>query len=205
MTDQMQSIRSDLAFLKAVAADEGELPWTAGANFLAGGLIYGLPLLPVWAQMRGLIDIPGPWPGQVSLWSTAVFVPLSILLALKGPRPKPGASMGRAVIAAWSGVGLTTLAMLAVIFIAGARLHVDLMWQVWTSICFALWGAAWWVVAILRPRRGWMLVALGSLATAVVNALLIGSPDEVLGCALGILLWLAGPGLLVMLRARARR
>ena len=204
MTEQMHTIRDDLAFLKAVAADDGELPWVVGASFLAAGLVWGLPLIAVWAQQRGLIHIPGPWAGQVGLWCTVVFVPLSILISLKGPRPQPGASVGRSVVAAWSGVGLTTVVMLSVIFIAGARLHVELMWQVWTSICFALWGAAWWVVAILRPRRGWMLVALGSLATAIANSLLIGTPEEVLGCALGILVWLSGPGLVVMLRAKAR-
>ena len=204
MTDDLHALRDDLAFLKSVAADEGRLPWIAGANFLAAGLIYGVPLVAVWAQLRGLIDAPGPWTGQIALWSTALFVPLSILIALKGPKPTAGGAVGRSLVAAWSGVGLTTIVMVLVIFIAGDRLHVKLMWQVWTSICFALWGAAWWVVAILRPRRGWMLVALGSLATALVNSVLINTPDELLGCALGILVWLGGPGLMIMLSAKAR-
>jgi hypothetical protein len=204
MTDQIQTIQSDLAYLRQVAADEGRLPWIAGANFLAGGLIYGLPLIAVWAQLRGLIDIPGPWTGQIALWSTALFVPLTILIALKGPKPKPGASVGRSLVAAWSGIGFTTIVMVLVIFIAGDRLHVKEMWQVWTSICFALWGAAWWVVSILRPKRGWMLVAVGSLLTALANSLLIGTQDELLGCALGILVWLGGPGLMIMLRSKAQ-
>ena len=204
MTDDIRTIQSDLAYLREVAADEGKLPWIAGANFLAGGLIYGLPLLAVWAQMNGLIDIPGPWTGQSPLWETALFVPLSILIALKAPKPKPGGAVGRSLVAGWSGVGLTTIVMVLVIFIAGDRLPVKLMWQVWTSICFALWGAAWWVVAMLRPHRGWMLVALGSLATALVNSVLINTPYELLGCAIGILVWLGGPGLLIMLRDRPR-
>ncbi len=204
MSDQMQSIRDDLAFMKSVAADEGSLPWAVGACFLAAGLIYGPPLIAVWAQGRGLIAMPGQWMGWVGILSTIVFVPVQIALVALGPKPKPGASMGRAFVPAWSGVGLVTVVMLAVIFIAGARLHVREIWQVWTSICFALWGAAWWVVAMLRPRRGWLLVALGSLATAVANALLVGTPDELLGCAVGILLWLGAPGLMIMLHAPAR-
>ena len=109
MTDDMQSIRNDLAFLKTVAADEGNLPWVAGASFLAAGLIYGLPIIAVWAQMRGLIDVPGPWPGQVSLWSTAVFVPLSILIPLKGPKPRPGASIGRSMAVSYTHLTLPTI------------------------------------------------------------------------------------------------
>lgn len=204
MTDQMQSIRDDLAFLKTVAADEGRLPWVLGASFLAAGLIYGLPIIAIWAQMRGLIDAPGPWPGQVEIWATVIYVPLQIALTVLGPKPRPGGSMARAFLPAWSGIGLTTIVMVAVIFIAGARLHVADIWQVWTSICFALWGLAWWVVAMLRPRRGWIWVALGSLATALANALFIGTPDEVLGCAIGVLVWLGAPGLMIILRAPAR-
>jgi hypothetical protein len=200
MTDQIQSIRDDLAFLKSMAADEGRMPWLVGASFFFGGMIYGLPVFAVWAQLRGLIDIPGDWTSWVSVWSTVIFVPLQFAMAILGPKPRPGAASGRAIVPAWSGIGLITMVMLAVIFIAGARLHVKQMWEVWTSICFALWGAAWWVVALLRPRRGWMWVAFGSWATALVNAVLIGTQDELLGCAVGIMLWLTAPGLLIMLR-----
>jgi hypothetical protein len=204
MSDQIQSIRDDLAFLKSMAADEGHLPWVVGGNFLAAGVIYGVPTVLAWAQIRGLIDIPGAWTGTIGLWATLLFVPISVVLSLKGPKPKPGSSTGRAFAAAWSGMGLTTITVVAVILIAGWRLHVPMMWQVWTSVCFALWGAAWWVVAMLRPRRGWVWVALGSLANALVNAFLVGSRDELLGCGIGILLWLGGPGLMILLQNRSR-
>lgn len=205
MSDDIQSIRDDLAFLKSMAADDGALPWAAGAGFFAAGTIYGLPLILVWAVLRGLVDLPGGWTSYVGLASTVVYLPAMALIFLKAPKPRPGDAVGRTFGAPWSGVGLVTLVMLAVIFIAGARLHVELMWQVWTSICFALWGACWWVVGMLRPGRGWLWVSLGSLATAVVNATLIGTRDELLGCSIGILLWLGAPGLLIMLRAPARR
>jgi magnesium-transporting ATPase (P-type) len=172
-----------------------------GASFLAAGLVYGLPIIAAWAKVRGLIDVPGHWDSQVGLWSTVVFIPLQLLVMWKAPKPAPGSATGRAFVPAWSGIGLTTIVMLAVIFIAGARLHVPLMWQVWTSICFALWGMAWWVVAMLRPGRGWIWVAVGSLLTALANAFLIGTPDEILGCAIGILVWLGAPGLMIMLSA----
>ncbi|HEY5410461.1 MAG TPA: hypothetical protein VIJ94_07015 [Caulobacteraceae bacterium] len=202
MTDEMQSIRSDLAYLKGLAADDGRLPGVIGAHFLAAGLIYGLPTLLAWAIMRGVVDLPLSWIGAMGLWPTVVYIPVMILLILCTPRPKPGAATGRGVAVAWSGMGLTTGAMLATLFIAGARLHVPQTWQVWTSVCFVLWGAAWWIVAVMRRDRWWFLVSLGSLITAVINACLIGTPEELLGCGIGILLWLAGPGVVILLRSR---
>lgn len=204
MTDQIQAIRADLAFMKSLAADEGPIPGIVGAHFLAAGLIYGPPAILAWAIMRGFVDLPLGLAGQMGLWPTVVYLPVMALLILRTPRPKPGAATGRAMVVGWSGVGLTTGAMLAVIFIAGARLHEPRMWQVWTSICFTLWGAAWWVVAMLRRNKGWLVVALGSFVNAVVNACLIATPEEILGAAVGILLWLAGPGLWIMIRDRSR-
>ena len=157
-----------------------------------------------WAIFRRLVDVPQAIAAGMGLWPTVVYIPVMLLIFLRTPKPKPGAAQGRAMVVGWSGVGLVTLTMLAVIFIAGARLHESQMWQVWTSICFALWGAAWWVVAVLRRSKGWLLVALGSLANAVVNACLVSTPEEILGCGVGILLWLAGPGFWIMFHDRSR-
>lgn len=201
MTDEMQSIRDDLAFLKAMAADDGPLPPMVGLQLLVPGLLYGLAAVLAWAIMRGYVPLSQSFAGQLGLWPTVIYIPVLIVMIAVTRRPTPGTAT-RAVTAAWSGVGLTTLSMLAVIFIAGARLHVPNAWQIWTSICFSLWGAAWWALAVLRRDKGWFIIAAGSLMTAIVNACLIGTPEEILGCGLGILCWLGGPGLLIVLRSR---
>ena len=201
MTNQIQTIRDDLAFMKALASDDGRLPSLVGAHFLAAGLIYGLPIFPVWAAMRGLIDLPPSLTGAVGLYSTAVYLPVMAWLFYLGrnyPRTAPSA---KAVGAIWSSVGLTTFAILAVIFAAAWRLHEPRMWQLWPAACFALYGAAWWSVGMARRSRGLALVGLGSYATAVINGFLIGTPDLLLGCAIGIVLWLGAPGLVLMLKA----
>ena len=61
MSDQIQSIRDDLAFMKSMAADEGVLPWSIGASFFAAGIVYGVPVVLVWAVLRGLIGLPVGW------------------------------------------------------------------------------------------------------------------------------------------------
>lgn len=204
MTDQIQTLREDLAFMREVASDDGRMSPLVGAHFLAAGVIYGLPIVPVWATLRGYLDLPGPWTSQVSLWSTAVYLPVMAVLIWRGRgEAKPGPS-ARIFAAAWSGMGLTTFSILAVIFTAQVKLHEPQMWQLWTAICFSLYGAAWWGVSLTPGKGRWRWVAVGSYATAVVNGLLIGGPDVLLGCAFGILAWLAGPGLVIMLRAKAR-
>ena len=204
MTDQIQTIREDLAFMKALANDEGRIPAIFGWHMLAAGLIYGVPIIPAWAIARGLLDLPMVWSSLVSLISTVVYLPVVIVLSLKGRRLAPAEATGRQFLAGWAAVGLTTMVILAVIFIAAARLHEPRMWQVWTALCFALYGAAWLVVAITRRSGAWFLVAAGSYATAVVNACFISTPDVILGCGIGIIVWLAGPGLVILLQSRAR-
>lgn len=205
MTKDIDAIREDLAFMKNLAEDTGRLPGVIGAHFVTAAVIYGPPILLAWATLRGLVDLPQGWTSGIGLWATLVYIPVMGVLIWKGPRrPIPGSPTGRAVMAAWSGVGLTTMTVIAVVFTAGARLHEPGMWQVWCSLCFALWGAAWYGVAILRPRRGWIWVAFGSYAQAIVNAFLISTPDLLLSLGFGILLWLGGPGVMILIHSRGR-
>jgi hypothetical protein len=200
MTDHIQTIRDDLAFMKALASDDGRLPAAVGAHLLAGGLIFGVPIFPVWATLRGLLDLPHGWTGWVSLISTAFYIPVFFLIMLR-QRKQGRLRSVEAFGAIWSSVGLTTVAILAVIFTAAARLHLPQIWQLWPAACFALYGAAWWSVGMVRRSWGLRLVALGSYATAVINGFLIGTPDLLLGCAVGILAWIAAPGFVLLLKA----
>ncbi len=186
--------------MKALASDDGRLPAVVGAHLLAAGLIFGLPVFPVWATVRGLLDLPQAWTSWVSLISTAVYLPVLALLMAK-QRKRGRIRSVDAFGAIWSSVGLTTFAILAVIFTAMWRLHEPRMWELWPAACFALYGAAWWSAGVARHSRGLQLVALGSYATAVINGFLIGTPDLLLGCAIGILAWIAAPGLVLLLKA----
>ncbi len=198
MTDKIDTIRDDLAFMKAMASGDGRLLGVAGGHFFAAGVIYGLPLIAVWATLRGYLDLPLGLTSWASIYSTGVYLPVMGWLFLKDKGKVTPSAATRAFASLWGGVGATTIVMLIVIFTAGARLHVHEMWQVWTAICFTIYGAAWLGIAIVRRSPGWALVAAGSYLTAIANSFLIGGPDVLLGCAIGILLWLALPGLVMM-------
>ena len=201
MTDHIQTIRDDLAFMKALVSDDGRLPAAVGAHLLAAGLLYGLPIFPVWATLRALLDLPHGWTSWVSIASTIVYLPVLAIVMFR-QRKQGRIKSVEAFGAIWSSVGLTTLAILTVIFTAVLKLHDREIWQLWPAACFALYGAAWWSTGAVLRSWGLRLVGVGSYATAVINGFLIGTPDLLLGCAVGILLWLSAPGLVLLLKAR---
>ena len=201
----LQSIHEDLAFMKALADDDGRMPPAIGGQFVAAGLIYGLPVFPAWAVLRGLLPWPQGWVSWIGFGSTLVFVPLLIVMMSRARSRgwSPGPS-GRAFGALWTSVALTLLTLGAATVVAGQRLNSPELWQLWPSILFGVYGSAWAGVALVRRSLSWGLVAFGSYATAVVSALLIGSTPDVLLCtAIGLQLWLTLPGVALMRHARA--
>jgi hypothetical protein len=204
MSDQIQSIHEDLAFMKGLASDDGRMPSPVGAQFVAAGLIYGLPVFPAWASLRGLVNLPGDWTPWIGVGSTVVFIPVLALLIARGRSLgwSPGPS-ARAFGALWSSVGLTLVTLVVATWLAGERLPQPALWQLWPSILFAVYGSAWAGVAFVRRSLGWLVVALGSYATAIINGFLVSTPDVLLALAIGLQLWLTVPGLVMMAKSAA--
>jgi hypothetical protein len=202
MTDQIQTIHDDIAYMRALADDDGRMPMAVGGQFVAAGLIYGLPVFAAWATLRGLLPLPQGWVGWIGVGSTVVFLPVLVLMMSRSRGWAPGPT-GRAFAAAWTSVAATIIALGTATWLAGVRLGVPDLWQLWPSILFGVYGSCWAGVAVVRRSLGWGLVALGCYATSVVSALLIGTPNLLLCLGFGLLVWLAGPGLVLMSRARA--
>jgi hypothetical protein len=202
MTDQIDTLREDIAYIRDIAADDGRIPAVIGANFVAVGLIFGAPVVLAWAALSGRIDMPTGWTSWSGLISTAIYLPVTLWLrnGTRGWRPGPSF---RIVAAIWSAAALAGVLMVACILLGAARLGIQSGWQFWAPICFALYGAAWQAMAIARRSAGWGWVAAGCYAQAVINALLIGGPDVLLGLGGGLIVWLAIPGLVMSLRGRA--
>jgi hypothetical protein len=200
MTDDARAARDDLAFMKELAEDRGPMPSILGAHLLAVGAPFGLNVVYAWAGLRGF----APWPAQWEVWSwapgTAVYLPILAFILFRG-RNAPQGPASRAFAAAWTGVGLMTWAIIAVLVVATPRTS-PMIWAVWPALAVSLYGGAWTSISLVRRRYWGLAVAAGCFATAIACAALINTPEHWLAMGLGLLLFMAVPGALIMRRSR---
>jgi hypothetical protein len=200
MTD-IDSARADLAFMKELAEDRGPLPWILGAHMIAVGSTFGLNLIYTWGGLSGLV----PWPQDWDIWAwapaTAVYVPVVLWLSWRGKQNPPGPA-SRAFGAAWAGVGIMTAVIVATLTVASYSTGQN-FFAVWPALAMALYGGAWFAFSMAQKRNWGFGVAAGCFATALACAALIGSPEHWLAMGLGSLLFLTGPGLIMVRNSRA--
>ena len=91
---------------------------------------------------------------------------------------------------------------LAVLVTAQAATGDPAIWMLWPPIVFILYGGAWTVAFMVRRSLQLVLVAAGCFATALAATALIKAPEAWLVLAAGTLLLVAGPGAVIIRRAR---
>lgn len=201
MSDQMQAARADLAFLRAVVEDRGPFPRIVGEHMLAVGVLYGLNVIYAWAGKSGL----APWPsGNDSVWGWLPATVIHVIYSIPYSRRLHGVTPGPALKVfgvAWVAVVLMSAAIVGAIFAARARTGIAFE-VIWPAVAVALYGGAWTIVGAARRNLGDFVVALGCFITAVICGALAGTPAIFLALGLGIVLFLGGPGLAIMLQAR---
>jgi hypothetical protein len=69
-----ETLRDDLAFLRALAEQGGQNAGAWGEGYFAGGLIYGAQLLLHAGQALGLVSSAAPWSLLIGLGPTLVFI-----------------------------------------------------------------------------------------------------------------------------------
>lgn len=196
MTDHMQTIRDDLAYLRALAEEGRGGGERGGAVILAAGLIYAACSVLQWASLTGLIS--QAVSGAAWLVGTVLFFLVMWAIKVRG-----AGATGRSRIAsvAWEGVGWSILTLFVALAVATWRTQSPLLIYLAPSIIFALYGAAWMVAGAISGK-GWLkLTALGSYAAAVACAFVITQPVQYLVYAGGLLLLAAAPGLVLMRQA----
>src|SRR5262245_9967026 len=118
--------QSDLAFMRAVAEDRGPLPRLFWAHLFAVGALFGVNVLLAYAGLAGLVSSPRSW--MVWSWAPAgvIYALAYVWLHIQTSRRAPEFSgpAARAFAAAWSGVLLVTAAIVAVVWIASARMQL---------------------------------------------------------------------------------
>jgi hypothetical protein len=169
-TDRTDSVRSDLAFMRALVSDGGLLPAGFGEAYLAGGLIYGFQVLAQSLATGSLALAPG-WSAVLGIGPSVVFMAVlgAIFWRYRNARGAGGAT-ARAVGATFGSVGVANFALICVIGSVALRRHSLEIWLIYPCVVFVLQGAAWLVAAGMR-RRVWQgLVGLGWFAAAIAMA-----------------------------------
>ena len=104
--DQMQNVREDIAYMRAMAHEGRHAPLLAGPVLVAASLIFGAANLAQWAIDAGVVQVSdwamlGVWIGAGVIFSAC----LVWLIGRMKRRPGFNSSGNRAVGAAWSAVG----------------------------------------------------------------------------------------------------
>lgn len=211
-TSPTASDESDLAYLKRLAsAGRGEPAPFLLLMAVFGGA-YGFAML---AILLGIAIEGRPGPGKAGPIVQALN--LSILAAhilflgaliwtvwrTFGPNR---VRLSRAATATWSAafIAMVTTVVGFRIFIQD-QLPADAVYASYMlpPVLLTLWGAAWWVTAILNDRRWLLLIAVGSFGAAIGMAI-IGNTGLILPAASACLLLLAFLPAVILMRQRAR-
>jgi hypothetical protein len=206
MTSDIQSARDDLAFLRALVGEGSDTVQTRalGAGYFWGGLLYGGQMLLHTAQGLGFIPGTGLAALAVGFGPTLVFIPVMVWIIAKNRSSESAGVVGRAVGRVFGAVGLANLVLVAIFATVAIRKHSLEIWLIYPCTVFVLQGTAW-LFAFMMRRQVWHgIVALGWFACALGMGFTIGTPAfYVLFAGIGLWLFMALPGFILMRHARA--
>ena len=200
MSDHADSLRDDISYMRNMAEQGRRGPLLGGSFLAAAGLTYGAAAIAQWLADTGSLHLPAAqiWTGASVLFAL-IWVLLFFRLRGSGAPAAGAAQFGFGM--AWSGCGIGIMVMLGALSIAAGRLHQPQLMEANAFVAFAFYGTAWFVSGALS-RQVWMfVVALAAFAITLLLAVLIGTPNEVLALAAGLVLTLAVPGIVLTSRA----
>ena len=197
--EKIQTLKDDIAFMKALAQEGSTVPLLFGGNMVAAGLIFGAASVGHWLIAADILAVSDwayliNWVGAGALFG----VVCALLVRRASSRPGFNAAANKATGSAWSGVGFAIFAMWMGITAYAWRNQAWEVMNIFPVIIFGVYGAAW-LVAGDMTGKGWIrLVALGSFAGAVLMGFMSGTTQQMLGYAACLLLLAVVPGLVLM-------
>jgi hypothetical protein len=201
MAHDVQAIREDLAFMRALAQEGRRAPLLIGHNLVVGGIVYATTSLFAWAVATRLLNLPAWSQGAAYVGVTVVYVAYARLrrraCAASG-RPGATAITNRAVSAAWRGVGFALLALMFAAFAIAYETHSAMVFVLFPSIVMAIYGAGWTVAAVMSEVRWLKWAAAGCFVSAALFGLAADSINLYLMFAASMLLLAALPGWLLV-------
>ena len=197
MSEPMQAMREDLAYLREMAAsDEPAAARKAGLILATGGVVFASASLAAWAGVEGYAAaalIPYVWWGALLVF--AVFLALVLMRS-----PKSQGVRDRATGVAWAAIGGVIFTAVIGFQVAADVLQTPAVFAGLPTVVLALYGAGWTVAAAMSGRRWMTAVALGGHVGAVVIAFLVRSPVIFVAYAAALLLLATAPGIVLLQR-----
>lgn len=200
MTNDIERMKDDIAFIKGLAKDDGSVLLASGIGLIVGGIVFGLMILRQFLLSSGWLVWPEALRPLMPFDSVVLFFAIFIGIALRAGKRADvrhvtiGAT-SRAMWASWAAVGIGYLIAQVGLSAAGSA---DLA----GVTLFAFWGGGWFVVWAIYRQVRFAAVAIACYATAVGAGLLWETPYGALLLAFGFFVLVALPGVLVVRRAR---
>ncbi|MBO9622848.1 MAG: hypothetical protein J7500_09065 [Sphingomonas sp.] len=208
MTDNADTARDDLAFVRALVSEGGQVQASLGQALLAAGGCYGLQCL-LQALFASGVQAPFAVQLTVGILPTLLFLAAITWITVRDKNRSRNSVGARAINAAFGGGGLAALATALIFGYLAYRTQNMGTWLLHPVMICVVQGTAWYTAYAIR-RRGWYaLASAGWFATSLLLAWLLGSggPDIatpfLLVLAFALLGLMALPGW-VLMRTGAR-
>lgn len=197
--DKIQSLKDDIAFMRALAQEGSATPLLGGSIMVAAGVTFGMAGLVHWAVVSRLLNLPQGVLGIV--WLSALVIFLGLLMWLRrGGDARPGAKspVNRASGSAFAAMGWTIFIIALAIGILSWRTQSYIPTLIFPPLILGLYGMGWCVAAAMTGKRWIWMTATGSYVAALLVAWLSIDPIVYLVYAGALLLLMALPGLILM-------
>ena len=202
--DQIQSMRSDIAYLKELAVDGQRAGSKVGGAILAAaGLTYTAAALVQWAMVTGRLSLPQNVSAFVWLGATVLFLILAFTAKMRWGAAGNRGPVNRANRTVWIGTGLGIGAVAIAYFMAAYTTGNWMFMNLLASTVLAFYGAAWLVNAAMNQARAPGLISAGCFIAAALIGLLVNSPNLLLAYAASLVLFALIPGLIYMRKDRS--
>lgn len=208
MTDPTTSARDDLAFVRALMSEGGQVQSSLGHALLAGGLCYGLQCL-VQAVFASGVPVPIAAHLTVGILPTVIFIAEMIRITIRDKHNSQHSVGTRAINAAFGAGGLAAMTTAIIFAWLAYKTQSMATWLLHPIMICVVQGTVWYIAFAVR-RQGWFgLVAAGWFAVSLVLAYLLGLGGERLVVLFLLILAAALLGLMalpgwIMMRAGAR-
>ena len=194
----IQSLQSDLAYMRGLA-DDGRQPSRRGGVILAaGGFTYGLASLAAWCLFEGASPMGQsviwlPWVAATLVFYAILFTQLRAFKQAAAAQPTAPATLSGL---AWSAMGGAMGTLILAAAVAHWKTGSSVVWAVVPSVFLALYGAGWTVASVAAGRIWMRRLAWASFA-AVAIAFIALTPAVWLAYGAALILLGGVPGVVL--------